>query len=270
MDSSPVDRPPQPSLLVVGTGIEGATHATSSASNAIKLASKVLFAVADPMTVAWIRTLRPDAESLPYGTPETPRLQIYEEMVARILAELQDGQRVCAAFYGHPGFLTAPAHMAVARARERGFIARMLPGVSSLDCLFADLGFDPGNLGLQLFEATDFLLRPRIIDVHTPLLLMQIAMVGNRHRYGAGHEPAAAQAPGLLRDRLLALYRPDHEAVVYLASTQCDHPHRATPILLRDLADVPFAEASSLFVPPASRAPVDPEVLALLEQTSRP
>jgi precorrin-6B methylase 1 len=270
MDSSSVDRPPQPSLLVVGTGIEGGSHATCAAQNAIKLASKVLFAVADPKTVAWLRTLRPDAESLPYGTPDTPRRQIYEVMVERILAELRDGQRVCAAFYGNPAFLTRPAHLAIARARDRGFVARMLPGVSSLDCLFADLGFDPGDLGCQLYEATDFLLRPRTIDVHTPLLLMQIALVGNRHRYGAGREPAAARGPELLRDRLLALYPPGHTATVYLASTECDHPHRATSIPLSELASVPLAEASSLFIPQVSRAPAAPEILALLEQPSRP
>src|SRR2546429_6584747 len=44
------------------------------------------------------------------------------------------------------------------QAREEGFEAEMLPAVSAEDCLFADLGVDPGDEGCQSFEATSFLL----------------------------------------------------------------------------------------------------------------
>jgi len=186
----------------VGTGIEGAGHTTPAAQRAIQLAAKVLFAVADPATASWLKQIRPDAESLSYGNPGTPRRAIYEAMVERILRELRGEQSVCVVFYGNPAFLTWPAHAALARAHAEGFVARILPGVSSLDCLFADLGFDPGDSGCQIYEATDFLLRPRILDVHTPLLLLQVALVGSRHRLDSALETRTAAALGLLRDRL--------------------------------------------------------------------
>jgi hypothetical protein len=37
----------------------------------------------------------------------------------------------------------------------------MLPGISAEDCLFADLGIDPGIYGCQSYEATDFLANGR-------------------------------------------------------------------------------------------------------------
>ena len=50
-----------------------------------------------------------------------------------------------------------PSHESIAIARLEGFSARMLPGISAEDCLFADIGLDPGKDGCQSFEATDFL-----------------------------------------------------------------------------------------------------------------
>jgi precorrin-3B methylase len=138
------------SLIVVGTGIQWAGQTTHAARRAIEQAERVLFAVADPWTVRWVRSLHPGAESLPYPQDGRPRRQIYREMVDRILAELHQGLRVCAVFYGHPGVLTRASHEAILAARNAGWPAQMLPGVSALDCLYADLGVDPGQAGCQI------------------------------------------------------------------------------------------------------------------------
>ena len=77
-------------LIVVGTGIQWGGQATIAAETAIKRADCVLFAVADPWAVRWLRDLRPTAESLPYPRDGRPRKTIYLAMVDRILAELSD------------------------------------------------------------------------------------------------------------------------------------------------------------------------------------
>src|SRR3970282_2169154 len=86
-----------------------------------------------------------------------PRYRTYREMADRILSAVRAGAQVCAAFYGHPGVFVRPSHDAIRRAPREGFPARMLPGVSAEDCLVADLGVNPGEIGSQSFEATDFL-----------------------------------------------------------------------------------------------------------------
>ena len=106
------------------------------------------------------------------------RQQLLTESVQAAYAK--KGERVVAAFYGHPGVFVAPSHLAIAGARKEGFEARMLPGISAEDCLFADVGFDPGERGCQSFEATDFLLRKRVFDVTSPLVLWQVGVIGVR------------------------------------------------------------------------------------------
>src|SRR5215467_11549760 len=134
------------------------------------------------------------------------RADAYEAMVVDILDHVRRGLDVCAVFYGHPGVFVAPSHEVVRRAREVGFPARMLPGVSAEDCLFADLGVDPARFGCQSYEATDFLVRPRAIDTSTTLVLWQVGTVGSE---GASAE-AQPTGLGVLVERLLADYPPGH------------------------------------------------------------
>jgi hypothetical protein len=86
---------------------------------------------------------------------------------------------VCVVFYGHPGVFVQPAHEAIRVARLEGFTARMLPGISAEDCLFADIEVDPGVYACQSFEATDFLVRKRKFDPRSPLVLWQIGSIGD-------------------------------------------------------------------------------------------
>jgi hypothetical protein len=60
-----------------------------------------------------------------------------------------------------------------------GIKAYMLPAVSSLDCMFADIGFDPSRRGCQIFEATDFLTRTRTPDTAAAVIILQPGAVGD-------------------------------------------------------------------------------------------
>jgi hypothetical protein len=77
--------------------------------------------------------LNPDgAESLQGGNS---RRQSYVEMVEHILTHVRSGYNTCVACYGHPGVFANPTHEAVRRAKDEGFSAKMLPGISAEDCL---------------------------------------------------------------------------------------------------------------------------------------
>ena len=148
---------------------------------AIANADVVLTLVTEPVMHATVERLNPETRSLQehYVLGREPRPTAYEAMVEEILAHVRRGLDVCAAFYGHPGVFVAPSHEAVRRAREEGFRARMLPGVSAEDCLFADLGVDPARFGCQSYEATDFLVHGSRVDPTATLVLWQIGTVGN-------------------------------------------------------------------------------------------
>lgn len=203
------------SLTVVGTGIQLVGHLTLAAKAWIEQADLVLFAVADPVTAKWLHTLNATAQALPYNTDNTRRRETYCEMVETILAPVRQGLNVCAVFYGHSGVFADPAHEAIGQARREGFRAQMLPGISAEDCLFADLGLDPGKNGCQSFEATDFLIRRRQFDPTSALILWQIAFTGNLGFY---KEIDHLHGTTVLTEVLETHYGSDHEVIVYEAS----------------------------------------------------
>lgn len=245
----------RPSLVVVGTGIKLIAQVTPEAHAAITRADKVLYLVADPATARWIERLNPTAESIyRFYRPGKRRLPAYERMVERILECLREGQKVCAAFYGHPGVFAYPPHEAIRRARQEGFEARMLPGVSSEDCLFADLGVDPSRSGCQSFEATDFLIRRRKFDTTSSLILWQIGTVGN---LTLQTELCDRKNLCVLTDYLEGFYGQEHEVQIYEAATLPVLRPAVDRLPLHSLRDAPVMPISTLYVPPKGCAELD-------------
>jgi uncharacterized protein YabN with tetrapyrrole methylase and pyrophosphatase domain len=239
------------SLTVVGTGIQLGTQLTPEALMAIKNADIVLSLVAEPVMQAAVERLNPETRSLQehYALGRS-RADAYEAMVVEILGHVRRGLDVCAAFYGHPGVFVAPSHEAVRRAREEGFEARMLPGISAEDCLFADLGVDPARFGCQSYEATDFLVHGRRVDPTATLVLWQLGTVGN----AAASAEARPSGLGVLVDVLLELYPREHEVVVYEASPYPGFDPRISRVPLVELAPEHATAMSTLYVPPREPA----------------
>ncbi|WP_344391592.1 SAM-dependent methyltransferase [Streptomyces vastus] len=131
-------------MTVVGTGVRSISQITPEAREAIESAEVVLYGVADPVTAEWIRTHSQRSQSLAdFYEVGLARPVVYQKMVDAIMEPLRSGKRVCAAFYGHPGFFVTPSHKAVRLARAEGIEARMLPGICALDSLSADLVLQP-------------------------------------------------------------------------------------------------------------------------------
>lgn len=184
-------------------------------------------------------------------------------MVDEILAPVRAGSRVCAVFYGHPGVFVAPSHAAVERARAEGYRARMLPAISSEDCLFADLGVDPADHGWQSYEATDFLLRGYEPDPSAALVLWQVDAIG---KLDSSPEPEPHGLP-LLAERLAELYPPEHELVFYRASTYPIAGPQIERVRLAALAELAAPPAPTLYIAPRRRRSVDPDMARRLGLT---
>lgn len=244
-------------LVVVGTGIKAVGHLTADARAWIQRADKVLHVAVDPLIEREIRTLNPAAESLrSLYQPDRRRVVTYEAMVERIIGELAPDRIVCAVFYGHPGVFVKPSHAAITRARDAGHVAMMLPGISAEDCLVADLGVDPAEIGFQTYEATDFLIHPRQVDPCSGLVLWQIGAIGNLGAPRPGFERLGIE---LLVSVLSSAYGGGHEVIVYEAASlpTCDPVVHRVP--LSGLATAPISALSTLFVPPLRRPSLDLE-----------
>lgn len=255
-------------LTIVGTGIAGPGHVTVEAAAAVRRAEKVFYLVSDALTRAWLEGVRPDAEDLSneYSVGR-PRAESYSAMVDRLLAPLRNQVSVCAAFYGHPGVFAFPSHEAIRLARLQGFSARMLPGVSAEDCLFADLGIDPGSAGCQSFEATDFLVRRRRFDVCSGLVLWQAGAIGVEDF--RTEQTWNREGLQVLAEVLLESYPPNHPIVIYEATTLPFPGPTVISTPLSRLPHSPVSALSTLWIEPLTNRAPDPDMIQRLGLSPR-
>lgn len=236
-------------LSCVGMGMTLGSHLTPLARSHIEKADVVFAGLSDAVVEAWLQRLHPDVRSLqPYYRRGKSRMRTYREWVELMMAEVRAGRRVCGVFYGHPGIFAWSPHKAIETARAEGYPAHMEPGISAEDCLYADLGIDPGRFGCQHFEASQLLFYERRIDTAGYLVLWQVGTVGDRSlarlETGAGYRQ-------LLVDVLLADYPPGHEVIVYRAATLPIETARIRRVALRDLASIALAVEETVVLPPS-------------------
>ncbi|MEJ2411355.1 MAG: hypothetical protein P8Y48_19185, partial [Novosphingobium sp.] len=163
-----------------------------------------------------------------------------------------------AIFYGHPGIFAAPGHRAIHQARREGHSARMRPGISALDSLIADIGFDPGLPGLLTYEATDMLLRRRRLDPTLHTVIWQVGVVGE---LGYSRQGYTNRGLPQLLDAIEAAYGETHEILHYIGSQYVGAEpviERLTTRVLRNSeTSRKLQTLSTFYLPPAIVADTD-------------
>ena len=250
------------SLKVVGTGIRSIVDLSHGAEAEIRAADKVVYCVADPVTERRIHRLNANSESLYslYGNNK-PRLETYQEMVEVMMGYVHMGLSVCAVFYGHPGVFAWSTHEAIRQARGEGYRAEMTPAISAEASLLADLGLDPSTFGIQMLEATDFLIRRRVIDTSCHVLLWQVECVGD---FGFNFSGYKKQNFPILIESLQRIYPEDHPVVVYDGSQFPQFRPKIQKLSLSTISSDHLSGISTLYLPPAVTPGVDSEMCSRL------
>lgn len=244
------------------------SHLTPLARSHIAQADVVFAALSDGIVELWLERMHPDVRSLqPYYAEGKSRLKTYRQWVEVMMAEVRAGKRVCAVFYGHPGIFAWSPHKVIEVARAEGFDAHMEPGISAEDCLYADLGIDPGRLGCQHFEASQLLLYERRIDPSGYLVLWQVGLVGDmsltRFSTGATHRQ-------ILVDVLGADYPLDHPVIIYRAPTLPIQRPYIRHVALRDLPTADLTAEDTVVLPPGAPLKQNAAVRARLTALDEP
>lgn len=94
------------------------------------------------------------------------------------MREVRNGVQVVCVYYGHPGVFAHPTRRAIAIATSEGYVARMLPGISAEDSLFADLLVNPSFPGSQTVDASDLVYRARPLATSCHVIIFQAAVFG--------------------------------------------------------------------------------------------
>src|SRR5262249_5590316 len=247
------------SLTVVGSGINAVLHMTPETKSCIQSADIVYFCVCDPLAHIMITDLNANSIDLyPLYSEEVPRYVTYRKMTDTVVGSVRDGLKVCMVFYVHPGVCATSPHAAVAEVRKFGASARMLPGISSHDALFAELGIDPGLVGCQIYEAASYLTHGRNYDVNTALVLYQLSAIGDINFYSGGFPNICMH---LLIEALSERYGGDHPCVLYSAPNnpfaRPEIIHCTVGTLDRNTVQM----AHTLYVPPKAEPPRRAEMI---------
>ncbi|WP_426663790.1 SAM-dependent methyltransferase [Rhodanobacter aciditrophus] len=250
--AQPADRELRGSIACVGLGMTLGSHLSPLARSHIQQADVVFAAISDAIVGVWLEHMHPDVRSLQpyYGDGKSKsRAVTYREWVDVMMAEVRAGKRVCAVFYGHPGIFAWSPHEVIRLARAEGFQAHMEPGISAEDCLYADLGIDPGRFGCQHYEASQLLFYKTPINPAACLVLWQVGLVGDRSmkRFSTGPEYRQVLVDVLSRD-----YPLDHEVIIYRGATLPIEQPSIRHVALGDLPATHVSSDETVVLRPAS------------------
>lgn len=250
------------SLVCVGTGMTLGAHISPIAKSHIEQAEVVFSLMANGFAEKWLEGMNTDVRSLQSYYQEGKNRNItYNEMVEAILAEVRNGKKVVAAFYGHPGVFACISHRAIKKAELENLPASMEPGISAEDCLYADLGIDPGKTGCSHYETSQFMFYKRNVDTSAHLILWQVALAGDKSLAKFSTGSAYRQ---VLVDLLLEDYPSDHQVILYQAKGIAIDTMRADTIALTELVDAELLMHTTLVIPPCSKMQTNEAVLAKL------
>jgi len=250
------------SLVCVGTGMTLGAHISPIAKSHIEQADLVFSLMATGFSEKWLEGMNSNVRSLQHYYEEGKNRNItYNEMVEAILNAVREGKKVVAAFYGHPGVFACVAHRAIKKAKLEELPASMLPGISAEDCLYADLGIDPGNTGCAHFETSQFMFYKRTIDTAAHLILWQVALAGDK---SLGKFSTGRAYRQVLVDLLLENYPSNHQVILYQAKGIAIDSMRADKIALADLVDAELFMHTTLVIPPCNKMKANKVILERL------
>lgn len=237
-------------LFIVGLGLRNVDHVTAEAERALRSCNEVLFLDMGPGTLGFLQSCCSRVTSVAerYGEGGN-RLDAYRAMAVDVLEAALDHPPVAWATYGHPTVFAYPPFLMRDMARELGLQCTVIPGISAMESLLAALWLDPTVGGLQMFEATDLLLRHRRLDPEIPALIWQVGNLESRLHTSRFSRP---ERFARFTRFLLARYPADHPVTALYGS-----PHPLVPTVKRTfpLADLPSRARElhvgvTLYVPP--------------------
>jgi hypothetical protein len=253
-------------IWIAGLGLTTVGQVTREVEQALRASREVLYLDTGVATHEFLQSLCPRVTSLYEESyaEEGARVSAYEHMAARVVDAALDHPPVTFAIHGHPLVAAHPPFLVLELAKALDLRVAVLPGISAMDTILADLRLDPVVHGVQMYEATDLLLRRRPLQSDVPAIIWQIGVLETAlHSDRVSRPERFTRLAGHLRQ----FYQPRHEVVAIYCSP---HPILPPTILRFALEDMgrhahEIHAGFTLYVPPASSRPIqDYDLLAKL------
>jgi precorrin-3B methylase len=247
MNSLPFD------VAIVGLGIIGVHQVTREAEETIRRCRHTFVVDSGFGVVPYLKGICGTVTDLvPLYQRGKHRLDTYHQMAAQVINAALTSPPVCFATYGHPLVYCYPALLIQRAAKIFNLRIDIFPGISALDALMVDLRVDVATDGLQMYEATDLLVRRRPVQDDVPCLIWQADVVGEP-TYKTRRTSTHRFLP--LQNYLLEFYPPRHPITLVLSRTfplqrSIVETYRMESLAL-ELGHGP--QAGTLYIPPVRR-----------------
>ncbi len=139
----------------------------------------------------------------------------------------------------------------------------MEAGISAEDCLYADLGLDPGSRGYNHYETSQFMYENKMIDPTTNQVLWQVGLAGDKSLSNFVSNQECTQ---MLVDLLLETYPADHLVTLYECAVLPIEQARIDIIKLKDLASAELHMKTTMLIPPSEEPEERTEILKRIEK----
>jgi uncharacterized protein YabN with tetrapyrrole methylase and pyrophosphatase domain len=256
---------------IVGTGIVGTHQLTREAEEVIRRSTHTFVIDSGYGISEYLATICPKVTELgPLYEPGKDRLPTYRRMAAEVVAAALSEPPVCLATYGHPWIFCYPTTLITQAAPLLGLHAEVFPGVSAFDTLLVDLGTDIASNAIQMYEASDLLLRRRPIQPDVTCVIWQPTVVGDPTYPAAPHTVEQFEP---LQEYLMGFYPADHQVALVMSKTFPLVRSVVQHLPLGDLAVelVRGPRVGTLYIPALDERPVeDLEYLQAMLAVSSP
>jgi len=257
-------------IHIVGLGIKSGQQMTREAEEAVRQSNEVLYLDTGPDTRQYLSehcdNVTPLFESS--YVEEENRLNAYREIAARVVDAAFTRPPVTFAVHGHPAVAVYAPFLIRDMATLLGLKVSMQPGISAMDTVFADLCIDPCIHGIQMYEATDLLLRQRPLQSDVPALIWQI---GNLETRLHSSRPSRPGRFARFVSHLGRFYPPEHRVIAIYSAPRRDAEPDSIDCTLEKLPGhaASIHAGHTLFIPAVGQRPiVDRQLLGQVDSVS--
>lgn len=198
-------------LYLVGLGIWGLHQLTREAEDILRHTRKVFHLTAchkELVELCESGEVINNAEH--YWVGDRAR-NVYKTLISKIIGEVEKGPGVANVIYGHPLFYDDINTGLIRWAKENNRSYHVVPGISCLDTLSADLELD-FSPGLQVHEAQHMVYNQHPLNPKLKVVVMQVGSFGAHITNRELPSDEARFMP--LQEHLLKFYPPNHEVTV--------------------------------------------------------
>jgi hypothetical protein len=238
-------------LYLLGAGISFPEHLTMQTIEILTACNRICSNLPQSELDNLPEALRAKCRSLwPLYQENRNRSENYHIVAKAVLDEAAQKSPVAWMTQGHPLIFDSVSEALLKAAPLHGWRVCVVPAISCLDTILAELGYDPAG-GLVIYEATSLVMQNLpLVPSFATLLLQPSAFGSNLTHYSSRWTPDLRP----LRDHLLSFFTADHRCAFVRSNSQRVGPSQVSWWELAALTSAPFdvVAGSTLFLPAAT------------------